>query len=256
MKRLWIILGSVFTIATLALGTLSVVSVLAHEEVSSHHEFSTTDVTRLDIDTESAVIRIVGDDVDHVTVDATVSHGLRRTTFDLAVIDGTLHISSGCPAGPVAIWCSVELDIVVPSDLPIDVDSHNSRVDLRELAGTLNISSSNGAVELRAATGDIILRTSNGAIRASGLHSDTVEARTSNGPVELTFASPPSTVSARTSNGPVRIVVPDGDEAYAVQATTSRHSRADVAVRTDPGSDRAITARTSNGPVTVYYPTS
>jgi hypothetical protein len=61
-------------------------------------------------------------------------------------------------------------------------------------------------------------------------------------------------VVARSDHGDVTVVVPAGDESYAVDATTD-HGRPDVGVKSDPAAARTISAHSDHGDVSVTHPT-
>jgi len=60
-------------------------------------------------------------------------------------------------------------------------------------------------------------------------------------------------VVAESDQGDVEVVVPDGDELYAL-TTDSDQGNVDREIRADPRSDRSITATTDQGDVIVRYP--
>lgn len=253
MQRLWIIVGSVITVAALAFGTFNVVSLVAHEEVTETSTFDAAGIVALDVRTGNGTIEVVGDDVEEITLVADISHGLRRTDHRAEVEGDTLVVRSDCPHLSFT-WCSVDYHLVVPADLSVVASSDNGRLTLRDLTGDVDADSDNGRIELIRISGDVEATTSNGRVEGDGLRAAVVTATSRNGSVELTFASPPTAVEARTSNGSVEVTVPDDDTAYRVETDTD-HGSIDAAVRTDPSSDRFIVATTNNGSVRVRYPT-
>lgn len=255
MSRLWMIIGSLFTVVVLATAGFGVLNVLAHETETEHFEFDAAGVTQLDVDNDHGSIEIVAAETDTIEVEAEVSHGLRRTEYSAAVQDDALVLRSDCPlAGGFSVWCRVSINVTVPSTLAVDVSSRNGRVTLAGLTGDVVVSTNNGPIEATGLTGALSLTTSNGAVRADGISSPTVEARSSNGPIRLSFSEAPDVVDTSTSNGPIEIVVPDDGEAYRLDLHTSLIGSSETAIRTDPDSDRSISARTSNGPITIRYP--
>ncbi len=148
----------------------------------------------------------------------------------------TLVLSGRCKGDPVLTgWdCAVSFRLSVPPGIAVKV------------------ATSNGAVSLTGMTGPVVVATSNGAVTGTALGSSDVSARTSNGPIRLSFSGAPKTVIARTSNGSVDVGLPPGPTAYQVNTATSNGSR-HVDVHTDTNSPNQIRLNTSNGNVSVHY---
>ena len=251
MTRLWVLLGSIPTIAALGFGTLQVVGILAHEEETRTDTFAVAEVSSLRIDNENGPVDITGGDVDEITVVAEISHGLHRSTSTVEVVDGVLEIDAECPWMPT--WCDVAYTITVPRDLPIGADVDNGRLTLRDLDGTINADGDNGRMELVRLGGEVRVQTDNGRIEGTGLRTPILDADTDNGRLSLAFAEAPDFVTATSDNGRIDVVVPDDEGvAYRVDARTDNGST-DVGVRTDPTSERSITAHSDNGRVAVTY---
>jgi hypothetical protein len=250
--HLWLIAGSLLTVGVLAMFTANVIGLLAHEVVTEVTRVPAADVVLLDVRDADGKVEVVGGQVDEITVTAKVSHGLRPTRYRVDVEDRVLVIRSSCPF--LSSWCGVDQRITVPADLPVQASSDNGRITLQDLTGPVTASCDNGALELTRLSGDLQVDSNNGRVDGSGLESQLVNARSSNGFVRLMFSEAPKTVTASSSNGYVDIVVPDTPIAYRVVAESSNGST-DVDVRTDPSSDRTIVANSSNGQVKVRYPT-
>lgn len=250
MQKLWIYLGSIPVVFVLAIGTLQVVGVLAHEEVTETATFAAEEVRGLRVDNENGPVEITGGDVEQITVVAEISRGLRRTRSRVEVVDGVLELDADCPMMP--IWCEVAYTVTVPADLPVTADVDHGDLVLRDLTGAVTADGGNGPVDLIRLAGILRVRTDSGSITGIDLRSAIVEADSGNGRVELTFADAPEFVTATTDNGSVAVEVPEGDAAYRVDARTDSGST-DVGVRTDPAGERSITTYTGNGSVSVRY---
>lgn len=251
MTRLWLIAGSILTVGTLGFGTVHVVNLLAHEEVTETATFAADGVTDLDIGNTNGSIEIVGDDVDEISLVAEISHGLRQTDHTAAIDGSSLVVRSSCPF--LSTWCSVDYRLVVPTDLAVTARLDNGHLVLRDLDGAVDVDGDNGRIELVRLEGDVRASTDNGRLEGTGLRAATVLADSDNGQVSLSFADAPTSVTATSDNGGVEVVVPDTAATYRVDVQTDNGST-DVGVRTDPTSDRSITAETDNGSVTVRYP--
>lgn len=250
--HLWLIAGSVLTLGVLALFTVNVVSLLAHEVVTEVTRVPAAEIHLLDVRNADGKVEVVGGQVDEITVTAKVSHGLRPTRYRVEVDAGVLVVRSSCPF--LSTWCGVDQRITVPADLPIQASSDNGRIMLEDLTGPVTASADNGSLELTRLSGDLNVSSDNGKVDGSGLGSQMVVASSDNGLVRLEFSEPPRNVTAGSSNGQVDIVIPDTPVAYRVVAESS-NGDTDVGVRTDPSSERTIVATSSNGRVKVRYPT-
>src|SRR5690606_23883603 len=72
MKQLWIILGSVVTVAVLTFGTFNVVSLLAHEEEDVSQVVAAAGIDLIDVAVDNGSIEVTGGDVDEVTLEARI----------------------------------------------------------------------------------------------------------------------------------------------------------------------------------------
>lgn len=251
-RRTWIVGGTALAVVALAVTTIQVVGLLARDSETVEAVFPAAEVDVLDVEAHNGDVEVVGGDVDEIEVTAEVDHGFRRTTHRADVRDGVLELRSSCPL--LSNWCRVEYRVVVPDDIEVRIGSDNGRLIVHDVDGTVTARSDNGSIEARGLGGDLDLASDNGRVDGTGLVSATVVATSSNGRVSLAFDDPPSTVEARTSNGAVEVVVPDAEASYRVDIGTDNGST-DNGVRTDPRSDRSIRARSSNGSVAVRYPT-
>lgn len=245
----WLTLGGLLAIASLFWGTMSVIGVLAHGEYQEDFTFAAQDVRAVDIRSDDGSITVVAEPVETVSVTAEVSDGLFATEVEVEVVSGVLEIRGGCPALS-SVWCEVDFTVSIPADRPITVDASNGSVLVRDSAARLDVDNDNGGIELDGISGQVRARNDNGRIVGRRVTSETVDAATSNGRIELDFAEPPTTVTARTANGSIEVDVPDEDVLYRVELSTGNGTR-DNTVRTDPASDRLIDLSTDNGSITV-----
>lgn len=164
-----------------------------------------------------------------VTSELTWSFGAATSWEQVAA--GRLDVQAQCSNGVVGL-CTVGYDITVPPDVVLTLDTHTGTIEASGLTGDVRASSHTGSVQLH------------------DLRSQHVEATTSTGSVDLSFASAPQSVSAETSTGSVEVALPGG-VTYDVSADTSTGST-DVGVPTDPASGRRVLAHTSTGSVNVH----
>ena len=191
--------------------------------------------------------------MENISITGTVTNGLRRTEFRADADDGRVLVTLGCGRLQAFHDCSADLRIEVPRDLAVSVDVPNSELTLRDLTGPVDASTSNSDLSVATLDGPLRLRSTNGSIDATGLRADVVDVATSNDDVHLEFLESPESVEVRSSNAAVTVVVPDDEDFYDVQLSTSNgESRAEV--RSDPESNRLIRVETSNDDITVRYP--
>jgi hypothetical protein len=229
IRVVWIVIASVFTIATIGFGTLQAVAGIAHEE---RDERTVVDgpVRVLDIDASGSVT-VIGRDGGPVRIDEHVSRGLHAPQRSIRVDGDRLSVRGTCRAFPDT-WCSE--DVVIRAPRNVAVIARGEGITVRGIRGAMRLSSHDGSIAGRA------------------LRTTTVEARTDDGNISLAFAVPPDHVDASSRDGSVEVGVPDGPVSYRVDAET-RHGSESTRVRTDPDGDRTIRARSDDGDVTVRY---
>ncbi|MHB1138118.1 MAG: DUF4097 family beta strand repeat-containing protein [Microthrixaceae bacterium] len=254
-KLWWRIGGSVLTVGVLAMALLNLLGLLAFHRDPVELEFDAEHLTTLDVGIESGRLEIVGVESPTVRVEGTVTSGLVGTRHSERVVDDRLLLRSSCPGGPASSWCEVDYRVEVPADLTVRVDADNSRVEVRDLRGVVDVRTSNNRIEAESLTGDVSLTTSNDDVVATGLASSRARITSSNARVRAEFTESPDQVDIRSSNDDVDVVLPDTPDAYSVDVSTSNGNQR-VDVRTDPTSERTVVVDTSNGDVRVVYPAS
>jgi hypothetical protein len=164
------------------------------------------------------------------------------TSADVTTIEG------GCPAS----WfsrCTLQIAVSVPAAADLEVDGSNGAISVAGLDGAVALGTDNGALSVDDVGGPLDLRTTNGEIRVTDGRSDTVQAGTTNGRIELEFSEAPTTVEAATTNGAVAVRVPDGS--YFLDAQTTNGPIDTDRLPSDRFADRTITVQTTNGGVTI-----
>lgn len=251
------------TIAAVQVGAWSTGAVerTTHQVVPGPVEIVKVDAGAGDI----LVVPTAGDDV---RIDSSAK-GALHTPRLRAVKDGLMvRMNGNCPAisfGP----CRASIVLHVPPGTRIDVHSGSGDltasgitgpvrmetgsgdVTATALTGDADLRTSSGDVNVRALGGDVSLRTASGDVNAEDLATETAQAVTSSGDVELDFRLAPRDVDAATASGDVDVSVPRG-QTYRVEADTGSGDDT-IGVRTDPASQRIVRARTSSGDVSVNY---
>ena len=225
-------------------------SIPVRQDVSQNAQADAGTSVSIDVPNASVSLRPSDDDRVHVTMRGTYSGSKPR--LDVRDDGGEIEITGGCPRG----WfvfnrCAVRIDVELPENLDVESDGENGGITATGLGGELELSTTNGTISIEESSGRLSLETTNGRIELSDVTSTEVEAETTNGAVRMEFTEAPDTVSARSTNGEVSIRVPDDNESYRVDATTTNGKVDTADIRTDPDSDRSITARTTNRRVAV-----
>jgi hypothetical protein len=252
-KLWWRIGGSVLTVVVLAMALVNLLGWLAYHQVRIDTDASADDLDALVVEVDSGSVEIVGVDSPTIHVEGTVTSGLVRTRHDELVDGERFVVRSSCPSGLLSNYCEVTYRIEVPEALTVRVDARDAQVTVRDLRGAVDVATTNDVVRADSLAGEVSLESSNDDVLASGMGPGAVRIVTSNARVEAGFSEPPARVEIQTSNDDVDVVVPDTDDVYAVDLSTSNGTpRAEI--RTDPTSDRVLAVRTSNGDVRVGYP--
>jgi Putative adhesin len=232
VRAIWMVVGAIAVVVFTVMGTLHVVSALAHEEATVTNQFAVDGLTTIEVHADSGSVRIVGVDTDEVVVTENVSDGLRATGHRIVREGSSLVAESTCP-NFLSYFCRVDYTIRVPVAFDVVVRAGGG-VNVSDVRGDVDVATSHGDLSIARIEGDAILAADHGSVSVS-------------------FASPPDRVDAESDHGDVDVVLPRGDELYQVDASTD-HGSSDVAVRTAPDAARVVRARSDHGDVTVRYP--
>jgi hypothetical protein len=264
----WRAVGGLLALAGVGWALFSLVGLVAYERLSAHHEFAVP-IERIEVDSGSGSVTVLGDQQAGVIVNAVGTRGL-ATPSDETWVDGTtLHIRTRCHL--ISNWCSLRYTVHAPRsvsvlvksgndgatvdgvDGAVSISSSNGSVAARNLAGSLSVTSENGRIVADNVAGDIRVRTSNGSVRATGLSSRSIDLRTANGHVTGEASVAPERVTLRSSNGGIDFEVPLTDDAFDVVSSSS-NGQVRNGIRSDPTSNRKVVATTSNGRISLHYP--
>lgn len=134
--------------------------------------------------------------------------------------DGTLYLTARWPGGRKSNeGCSYVIDLPDVGD--VRVKNGNGRIEVEGSQGTLALHTSNGKIKVRRHSGGPIeARTSNGKIDLSGALSR-VHARSSNGRIEVDGCTGP--IDLETSNGKIEVrLAPGFTGSIAMQTSNGR----------------------------------
>ncbi|HEX7100764.1 MAG TPA: DUF4097 family beta strand repeat-containing protein [Acidimicrobiia bacterium] len=236
--------------ALILLGVIAIAGLLSGSvREQSTAQFQEVTVLELDLDSAAVTVRADGESV---VVRKDVTSGWFGGSSSEEQNGSTLRVVKRCP--PVlGFGCGGTYVITVPAGVEVRGGTSNGAITLDGIEAAVDVATSNGAIEMSGLSGEVSVRTSNGRIQGGSLSSPSLRASTSNGRINLELSATPTTLEARTSNGDIEIVLADDAPAVALSTTTS-NGRTDTQIRTDPNADASMTITTSNGDITVRYP--
>lgn len=129
----------------------------------------------------------------------------------------------------------------------VRAETGSGEIDVRGVAGPVDVRTSSGGIELADVAGDLVAETGSGRIEGEGLRGRSVRAHSGSGEVEL-VAEAPEAVLVETGSGGIELTVPDG--AYRVLTDTGSGS-ADVAVAERRDAPRSLELSTGSGDIEV-----
>jgi hypothetical protein len=189
-------------------------------------------ITRLVLDSDSGTVDLSAGPDGAVNVKQRLQWDGAKPQVTVAVDGDTLRVTARCP--PEDNRCEVNFTITLPAATAVDATTGA------------------GAVRAAQLSGDQRLVTSAGGVTAADMRAKTVDARTTAGIVELSFAQAPQSVTAESTAGSVEVTVPRDGTRYRVEAGTTAGQRT-VDVATDSTSQHVISAQSTAGSVTVRY---
>lgn len=251
MRTAWIILGSLFTAASLVAVTVQAVALLAHEETVEQRAWNAAGIATIEIRNSTGDVDVTGADVPTIELRSEISRGLFDTEHSERIDGDRLVLTTDCPE-VINHFCRVDQELVVPRGVAVEIVSYDGNTSVADVDGDVNLFSEDGRVDLARLAGDLDLEIRNGNAQASQLTARSVALSSEFGRVDLSFAEAPEEIVVDARFGDVEIAVPDDGRSYAVTSRTE-FGRTDVELRTDPASDSRIEVHAGFGRVTLRY---
>jgi len=255
VRWLWLLGGSFVAAFTLVFAISGMASALARDTDTFRTEVDQP-ITSLWVDSDAATsIRIVGTQADVVVVDAVTHRGIIVPDHSEEVVDGQLRIESRCGGlGPLAVgfFCGVEYTIQVPSDVDVKVSRANGRVEVENVDGVIDLQTDGANIQVTDAGGPVTAHTVGGSFDAVGLSGPSLVVSSAGGGADAAFTEPPALVQVRTAGGGSTILLPPGQEGYALDTSASGGSEV-LDVLSDPSAERLIAVSTDGGGITIRY---
>ena len=186
------------------------------------------------------------------------------TLGEITTTNANGQLSVNSPSGRE--WVA-NLIIMVPRLSKMDLQTQNSPMQLRDLAGNIRLSATNGPVSLRNVGGVVETTTTNGPISLIGASGDH-RVRANNGPVHVILSGSrwdgPG-LEVTTENGPLSLSVPD-TYGSGIRIQASEHSPVSCRAAACAGARRTVSSptvielgngdqivrlSTSNGPLSI-----
>ncbi|GAA3130546.1 hypothetical protein GCM10020001_060720 [Nonomuraea salmonea] len=199
--------------------------------------------TALTINVSVGGVRVLQGTGDTVKVDRWLRGKAATGESAWSLRDGTLRLSADCTM--VFGDCGARYHVRVPPGVRLSVDAPDGVV-LNDLAQDVD-AVSRERIQVTGSSGRLRLR-AEGSVRGVNLKSPDVRVRTSDGAIDLTFATRPKDLDLRSQDGRVTARVPSG--AYAVTTVSQDGSRR-TEVEQDRKSDATIVARSDTGDVRI-----
>ncbi len=137
----------------------------------------------------------------------------------------TLAVKIKRPALLMNKSVGVSLDVTVPNQTSLELETHNGAVTITDITGHVHATTHNGKVTAERVSGSTVLETHNGSISVRSTSGD-AKLRTHNGSVKAFYAetaSPVSDISIVTSNGSIELETPP-DLSARIEASTHNGS--------------------------------
>jgi hypothetical protein len=247
----WLIAGGVVTAVALAFTCLYVWDWFARGEETQHQTYHQR-VNRIVVDLNMGDLTITAGDTDQVSVDRELTWSIFKPQVEERWDPGTqtLRVWFHC-APTITGKCSVSYMLGVPPDVPVEARTGSGNITVREMRGDLRLSATSGNVDVANSRGTVWAHSTSGNVRVNGARSQSVDARTTSGDVDLRFAEAPGTVSAKATSGNVNVAVPAGTSYFVGAQAQSGEQK--VSVGSDPRAEHKIYAHAGSGHVRVVY---
>jgi hypothetical protein len=242
-----LVIGIPVSLAVIAWGALTVVSLLSLDSFQIHRSFSpSASHVSVDLDTGDLTLIASGDGQVHLT--GVAHYALVRPTVDVTTTGGSVSVTVHCPWF-VASECSVDLTVAIPPRIQVAASTDTGNLTSNGL-DDLSLQTDTGDLQVNGGSGFLHLSSQTGDITAVAVDAPSVTASDQTGDVSLDFAQAPTNVSAQDQTGDVTVTLPAGATAYAVSAHTQTGDTS-VEVPTNPAATNEISASTATGDVTV-----
>ena len=243
----------VLTVAVIGFGTLAVASTFFQRVHTETKAFAGT-VRAVHVTEDVGDVKVrVATPGEQVRATARITESFDHGVWSAELEGDTLTVDGSCRQAGITLFdCNVDLTLVVPDGIPVEIESNTGDLSVAGAFSAVRAQTNTGDVRVLQAAGPVHISTDTGDVRSLDTNATTVTAKTDTGDVRLVFDVAPRTVSTETSTGDVTVLVPDDGASYSVATDTSTGDET-VDVSNVPRAANVITAKTDTGDVTVAY---
>ncbi|NKZ04604.1 DUF4097 family beta strand repeat-containing protein [Actinomadura latina] len=251
-RGVWIAMAVVTALAVVTPALLTALGRAVRQTATSvtpyHHA-----IRELRLDVAGADVSVGPGEDGEARVYKNLRWGLSKPDVTESLVGGILFVAFRCTGTDVpGGGCGADIDVRVPAGTRVSAVSGSGEINVRGLAGDLDLRTGSGGIGVAGASGRLRLLARSGAITATGLTSPTTRARVSSGSLDLRYAEPPDAVEASAGSGAAKIIVPPGSR-YDVRAWAGSGSTHLNQAVVDPRSPRSISVHSGSGAAYVDY---
>jgi Toastrack DUF4097 len=256
LRRVILLVGGLVSLGFIAVAVLSLVDEMGRTTSNQDQAFAVAGKL-VNIHNGPGSVEVVRSPDDQVHVHTTMEYGIVRPTYSVTSTPAGIQLESSCRGWLPFQHCDVHFRVQVPAGVTLRIDADAGDVDATGLAGDISLNSSAGEIRADRISGKLRMVSSAGDVVGTNLESSAVDAHSSAGDVDLTFASAPQHVTATSSAGDVDVALPrDIDptaaDLYVIAANAEAgDSTVDPTLQSGT-SRRTVTATSSAGDVNVH----
>lgn len=254
LRRVMLVVGSVFTVLALAGTVLNLFNQVARHSYTVTHsieEAALGGVSALEARNSAGSTTITGSSRSDVALTADVVDGLFSADHRHELRADRLRVTGGC-RWAFATHCRVDHHLQVPEGFLVEARNRHGDLTLAHLSGPVRTDVRFGALRGDDLHGAVEIDHGFGRVELDGIESQRVSITQRFGEVTVAFVDAPEEIVLDLRFGDAVIELPDDGGAYDVRASSSFGER-DIRVRTDASSNRTIRVDHEFGDVTIRY---
>ena len=201
------------------------------------------EITRVDINLDSADVLVTGREDGQGLVDYDVRYRGSEPDLTAEVVDGTLRVRMDCH-----LSCDGDFIIRVPSSATAVIRLDSGDMTVEDLAGVTALQVDSGNIEVRNLSGNLTLSADSGNI-SGNVRSLDVEGDVDSGSLSLHFDETPDDVDLTADSGNVSVSVPEGAYDIRTHVDSGRVELRDVTV--DNHAPSVISADVDSGNIKI-----
>ncbi|MET8622899.1 DUF4097 family beta strand repeat-containing protein [Kitasatospora sp. NPDC004669] len=247
----WRVTGTLAIVLVMLGAGLQTWSVVAQQRTSTTRAYDVA-VHQVRLETGSAQVRVHPGREGHVVVHQRLDWMVRKPVVSTTIVDGVLTVGMHCRLVlPFADFgCGAEIELEVPAATEVTGSVSSGSVYVEGLSGSVRMELTSGELLMVDTSGEVWARATSGVVQGTNLSAQKVDARTTSGSVELTFAKAPHEVDARAVSGSVNMVLPK-DSGYTFSTDIGSGSGQIDPALADSNSRNSVHTQVASGSVTI-----